>query len=532
MMRLKVLIPLIAVGLALIAQPTYAHGFGERYDLPVPLGYFLVGAGAAVALSFAVIGLFVKGDSEHGNYWRFNLFEHRWSRAILAGPVLTWTLKLLSVFLLGLVVATGFFGSQTPSLNFSPTFIWVIWWVGMGFVAALVGNLWALINPWKILYDWAEVLYAKSKPGRRLSVDEAYPQSWGMWPALLLFLAFAWAESVYPESSLPSRLAVMTIVYSAFTWGGMVLFGKHQWLRHGEAFSVVFGFLTRFAPSEVRVRGSELCRVCDGDCLSQDGNCINCYECFEKALAIARPEAAVASNPGHSRPAELNIRPFAMGLIKTEGVTVDVLAVVILLLSTVTFDGFSAVPAWVDVQSFSLDIFSGSINTLIVNGITIADTIGLLLFPVAFLLVYLTFCYFMYRVVGDSLGVLDLAQAFVYSLIPIALAYNIAHFLTLLVIQGQLLIPLVSDPFGQGWNLFGTAGYTVDIGVINAKIVWFLSISVIVVGHILAVYLAHRISMRLFKSRPTALRSQYPMLALMVIYTVLSLWIIAQPIVE
>ena len=217
----------------------------------------------------------------------------------------------------------------------------------------------------------------------------------------------------------------------------------------------------------MRVRDPDVCRACSGRCLDPDGECVNCYECFERT---------------ESR--ELNTRPFTIGLARNESITDDILVMVVLLLSTVTFDGFSATPAWVDFQSFSLDIFAGTINNVVFNGLTIADTVGLLLFPVAFLLVYLGFSYLMSRSVGNSVGVGDLARAFVYSLIPIALAYNIAHFLTLLIIQGQLIIPLVSDPFGFEWDLFGTVDYKIDIGVINAKALWFLSVGVIVLGHI------------------------------------------------
>ena len=95
-----------------------------------------------------------------------------------------------------------------------------------------------------------------------------------------------------------------------------------------------------------------------------------------------------------------------------------------------------------------------------------------------------------------------------------------------------MIIPLASDPFGYGWDLFGTAGYETSFGVIGAKALWFLSVATIVLGHVIAVYLAHRISLRIFTSRAMAIRSQYPMLALMVLYTVVSLWIIAQPIVD
>jgi hypothetical protein len=97
---------------------------------------------------------------------------------------------------------------------------------------------------------------------------------------------------------------------------------------------------------------------------------------------------------------------------------------------------------------------------------------------------------------------------------------------------GQLIIPLASDPFGAGWNLFGTAGYRVDIGLIGARFVWYTSVLTIVAGHVIAVYLSHVLAIRLFENRRGALWSQLPMLLLMVFYTLASLWILAQPIIE
>ena len=130
------------------------------------------------------------------------------------------------------------------------------------------------------------------------------------------------------------------------------------------------------------------------------------------------------------------------------------------------------------------------------------------------------------------MAVSAVARTFVYSLIPIALAYNMAHFQSLLAIQGQFIIPLLSDPFGFGWDLLGTAEFRANIAIINAKFVWISSVAAIVVGHIISVYTAHVVSLRTMPDRRSALRSQYPMLALMVFYTATSLWIIAQPIVE
>ena len=109
------------------------------------------------------------------------------------------------------------------------------------------------------------------------------------------------------------------------------------------------------------------------------------------------------------------------------------------------------------------------------------------------------------------------------------LAYHVAHFVLFLLIQGQMIVPLASDPFGFDWDLFGTANHRVNFMLVSSNFYWVISVFSILVGHIIAVFLSHTIAFRLIKSQRHAIRSQYPMLALMVGYTVASLWIITQP---
>jgi len=149
-----------------------------------------------------------------------------------------------------------------------------------------------------------------------------------------------------------------------------------------------------------------------------------------------------------------------------------------------------------------------------------------------FLGIYLCVAKLMTVFVRDERSLLNVACSFVYSLIPIALAYHIAHFLGFLIIQGQLVIPLISDPLGLNWNLIGSADYIVNIGIINAKFTWVIAVVSIVIGHIISVFLAHVIASRIIANRRVALYSQYPMLVFMVGYTMISLWILAQPIVK
>ena len=493
-------LPALAPGAAL------AHGFGQRYDLPVPLWLWAAAAAAAVALSFVIIGLFVKASPGLRGYRRLNLLRHPLGRLLTSRPVRLGA-QLVAVALLALILVAGLAGDQSPTRNLAPTAIWVAWWVGFAYLSALVGNLWAVINPWSAIFRWGEALVGSRRPARR------YPSRLGAWPAVALFLAFAWIELVFTGRSMPAQLGRMVIAYSALTWTAMALFGRATWLRFGDPFATAFSVIARFAPTEIRVTDGEACRRCELPCAGPDGACLDCGPCFDRA---APPRRA------------WNLRPFAAGLVNTADVTPSMTVFVLLLLSTVTFDGFTATPAWARLEG----ALYAALAPLGDARLTVIGTLGLLAFPLLFVLVYLAFARWMAWMAADELPTGTVACLFVLPLVPIAIAYHLAHYFTYLLIQGQLLIRLASDPLGVGWNLFGTARYRPDIGIVGARAVWYTAVVAIVLGHVIAVYVAHAVALREFRDRRAALRSQLPMLVLMVGYTVVSLWIIAQPIVE
>ena len=297
-------LPAVLLGVCIAAlwgglapDPALAHGFGQRYDLPVPLWLYITGAGAAVALSFAVIGVFMGGARELHGYPRLNLLRWRVVRAAVH-PAVLLTARVASVLLLVLVVAAGLIGDQAPASNLAPILVWVIWWVGLAYVSALVGDVWGLLNPWKAVFGWAEGLYRRIDSEGELSFHHRYPPGLDVWPGVLLLAAFAWVELVYADSAAPLRIAQMAGVYSVLTWGGMLLFGREQWVRHAEVFSLAFGLLARFAPTEVRVTDTTVCGDCRAECRDLDGQCIGCCDCYERAPAEAR---------------ELNLRPLRHG---------------------------------------------------------------------------------------------------------------------------------------------------------------------------------------------------------------------------
>jgi hypothetical protein len=210
----------------------------------------------------------------------------------------------------------------------------------------------------------------------------------------------------------------------------------------------------------------------------------------------------------------LYLRPPAAGLLDSRSTSTSQAFFVIVMLATVTFDGLRETPLWAVSDS----------------AWTAAATAGVLLTPYVFVLVILGACALMARLTGAS--VMELARLFVPTLLPIALAYHVAHYLSYLLVAGQVAIPLASDPLGLGWDLFGTARYQVAVGIVGARFAWYTAVVVIVLGHVLAMFVAHRLALERFSERRTARLSQYPLAALMVAYTMLSLWILAQPIVE
>ncbi len=156
-----------------------AYGFGQRYTLPVPLWLYLYGSAAVVVLSCVLVGFFVGEERVPGRYRRYDLLRVRWLQTLLTHPALLLALRVLGIGLFAFVVLIGILGEQAPSLNFAPTFVWVIWWVGLGIFTALVGNLWVLVNPWKTIFDWADAIAARTPLGG-LELLAPYPRWLGV----------------------------------------------------------------------------------------------------------------------------------------------------------------------------------------------------------------------------------------------------------------------------------------------------------------------------------------------------------------
>jgi hypothetical protein len=465
------------------AGPAIAHGFGQRYDLPLPLSFYVWGAGAVVAASFVAFSLFLR--PEHEPLRRQMVWRPK-GRLVTA---LVTSARALALAMLIVVIVAGLLGSPDPVRNLAPVMIWVVGWVGLAFLSLLLGDVWALINPWNTVFAAIERCARRIGPGALRPVVSRFPQWLGVWPAFVLFLVFAWMELVWSGKNVPAELAAALLIYSGLTLIGMLVFGRAAWLAHGEVFTPVFGTFARFGP---------LAPMADGS-------------------------------------GSIRVRPPAVGLLEDPPTRISMVALVVALLATVTFDGLLETPLWagVDLAVLYWAAEPSFLELREDQAVRLVRTGALLACVLVFFTAYAGVCALTAAAAGNrDVGFGRVLRSFVLTLVPIALAYHVAHYFSLFFIAGQYAIPLLSDPLGRGWNLLGTAGYRVNIGLVSAWLQWTVAVVAVVIGHVIAVYLSHVTALRVFGTGRAALVGQVPMVLLMVGYTMLSLWILSQPIVE
>ncbi|HEY4887537.1 MAG TPA: hypothetical protein VIJ58_03015, partial [Candidatus Dormibacteraeota bacterium] len=445
-----------------------------RYDLPISLALYLYAAAGVVVISFVLVVLFA-GDQVGAKALQY---PRRAVPALSSAAHSGWPRIVggtIGVAGLLAIVITGLFGSANPLYNPSEYLTWIYFWAGLVILSGLVGNLWYLLNPWAAFYDALRLV--------RLGPVWKLPNV-GVWPAAAAYFSFACLELTTGMANRPWLVATVALVYSAVTLAGMIVFGRDEWLEHCEGFTVLFGIIGRFGPVEAE-----------------------------------RDEAGRIST--------VYLRPWGVGLLKPSPTGWDRVVFVILMLSTLAFDGILATPAWQDF-TVALEPIWLPMGTF---GSFFNRTLGLVLLTVAFLLVFITFMELVVYLGRRNVDLKATVSAFALTLVPIALVYNAAHNYSYLVVQSQALIPLLNDPLAKGWHLWpAVAGFTPSFALAQASTVWYAQVVLIVVGHVIAVYLAHLRAGERFRTAQRALLSQYPMLLLMVMYTMTSLWILAQPI--
>lgn len=454
----------------LTCAQAFAHASDRGHVLLLPTGHYMAGAAFAVAASFLVLALVP--PLRLVALWRKRM-------ALCSVPDLALPLSLLSFAGFAALVAAGLFGSRDPLSNPLPLVVWTLLWVGLTLVQGLAGNAWRWLSPWYGPYRLVTKALATAEPPKGALKLPAWV---GYWPAFVLFSAFAWFELIDPAPDDPERLAIAAGLYWVVSFAFMLAFGFERWSRQGEFLSAFFTMISRFGIIEGERQGDKL------------------------KLALCWPGAK---------------------LDRVEPLPLSGALFLLLTLASVSFDGFSKTFVWLGWNGINPLEFPGRSSLIGINSTGLA-AMFVLLAGLGFVAVLAG-----ERLVRSTLPLPKAAGLLVWSIVPIALAYHFSHYLTSLLVNGQYAIAALSDPFGRGWNLFGTAGMTVEAGIVmgadSAWWLWNLQAAAIVAGHVLAVLAAHLLAYRLHPTAARATLSQLPLTLLMIGYTVFGLWLLSTP---
>jgi hypothetical protein len=452
---------------AVLAAPATASAHGgpiQRNPLPIEPWLFGWAAAAVLVVSFAALALLWPKPRLEQPPWRPLPFG---LGRLLGSRGIEVLCGAIGVALLAVVIVAGYVGPDSAADNLVPTFVMITFWVGLVVLSILFGDVFRAFNPWRAIGRAIGAVVGRRGPARR-----PYPERLGRWPAAVGLLVFTWIELVGGWADTPATLTNAIVGYTVVTLAAQSVWGVETWTRRGEAFSVYFNLLSRISVFETRDR-------------------------------------------------VVGVRPPLGGLPRLDPVTGTV-AFVMVMIGTVTFDGLSQGALWNDIAPTLQDAFGGGEAAT-----KLADTIGLLA-AVGIVAGFYALGIEGARTVGGNMSAARLRRVFIHSLVPIACVYVLAHYLTYLVFEGQAIQYLASDPFGQGWDLFGTASAAIDFSLISQNVTWYLQVGFVVLGHVAALVLAHDRALSTYGQTGEAVRSQYWMLGIMVGFTLLALWLLRQ----
>jgi hypothetical protein len=444
-----------------------AHAFGVRYELPLPLVYFVFGAGIVVLASFVLLARRPVLAAEDGAA----------ADRVPVGPV-----RLLpgvaSLVVLAALVAAGLAGSQERAENIVPTVFWLVLWIAVPLSCGLTGNWTREVNPFAVLARLAD-----SGRARKALLGSPDPVTWpawlGWWPAVATFFLLVIGELVYSDTAtMPWVTAVGLLAGGVISALMGLLFGAPQWLNRGEMFSVLFATWGRLGYFRFGAPGRR----------------------------------------GYTGGLDVPIEPVASRVV-----------FVVMMLVSVTYDGLLATPLWPHVLSGLYDLPGGS-----AAGVYKLATLAFGLLVVIALVIFGALAALIARSAGRPAGPVAALAGLAPSLLPIAFGYLFAHNLEYLITNGQLLIPLIGNPVGlPGWQWLPAPfndSYEVSVPLSPAAF-WYLALAAIIAAHIVAVVVAHRHLGG--GTQPTSrAHPEYQWLAAMVIYTMVSLWLLAQPLAQ
>ena len=488
----------------------------------IPTWLYYSSIAIILVLSF---GLFERlGERSHESR-RINLLRIPGLRGLVKHPLTRFSLRLVFVLLFVFVICAGLFGSQLSSDNIAPLLTWTLWWGGLVLVILYAGSAWCYVCPWDAIADWVEGLRVWGVKKDGLGLGLIVPRKWRtIWIATLMFIALTWLELGFGVTMNPRATAWLALAILCAAFMSAFIFERKAFCRYACPVGRIIGIYSMFAPTEVRAEKPDVCRSCrtqscykgnaTGEAcptslyipaMRENTNCVGCMECVKSC---------------ESDNVAFNLRPWGSDFLAEHRARFDEAALALVLVILAAFHGLTMTSIWRTTLE-RLEMETGL-------GRTAMFSMTMMLLMIGPLLLYAVLMGLSFRLgrSGDH-SYRDYFIRYAYTLVPIALFYHLAHNSEHLLMEGQKIVALSSDPFGWGWNLFGSADWTLA-PLVSLRTLWLIQVILVVIGHVYSLWAARAVSHRFFPDA-SATRSQVPVLAVMVLFSLLSLWLLKQP---
>jgi polyferredoxin/YHS domain-containing protein len=495
--------------------------------LGIPSGIYYSSIALVLLVSFGLFewrgGRDPPKPSERGRA-RIDLLAFGRVRRFLAHAWTRPAMQAVVVALFGLIVVAGLFGNQDAPANLAPVLTWTIWWGGLVILVLYAGKAWCYVCPWDAVAGWAQAL--RPLWGSAAHEGKPWPAALrNVWPAVVLFVALTWLEIGFGVTHRPYATAVLGLLMLGLAVGSALVFERRSFCQHACFVGRISGLYALFASVEVRAADRRRCRTCETSAcfhgndlgsacptsqhllrMDQNTYCTSCMECVKSCE--------------HGNVA-LNLRPWGEDLAHNLEARPDEAFLALVMLALTAFHGLTMTGAWAELM--------GRISRAAGVGEVAAFTAGMTAVVVAPLATYAA----LIAISRWSSGARHIAYReyfirYAYALLPIALFYHLAHSSEHLLLEGPKVVPLMSDPLGRGWDLLGTARWSVP-PMVRLSTLWGVQVSLVLIGHVYSLWAARHIAVALFQDRGMARRSNLVMMAAMVLFSILSLWLLRQP---
>ncbi len=515
---------------------------GEQFDPPLLVDFEVAvgrapgmgGVGwafVAVLAGMTVLGLYlVILKARVGRVAEpLNLLAIPWLRRLLTAPALQPSMQIPLLLLMVIVIFLGLSDVQEGGVNVATKLTWTIWWAGIIFTFFLVGRAWCLACPFGALNEWASRIAA---PVRRL------PKPFrNIWWATGMFVLLTWADEQLGVVRSPSVTAWIVIFFAGLAVAIGIFYERRSFCRYLCPIGGLIGIYSMTAPVELRTRDRSVCAADrEKSCYRGSAQARGC-PMFEFPATMDRNTYCTfcvecVKGCGHDN-LLLRLRAFGKDLWASGRRALDesYLAVMLVGLTLLVTAGMlSTWPGWIEALSRLLPSFVRS-TVKPVTYLSIVESVILLGGALAAVpLLVLGGAALSDRMAGDKgLGTRRTFVVFGYMFVPIGLAMHLAHNVGHLLIEGGGIVPVVQravaiyTPFSLGtpdWQILPLASESV-VGVLQMGLLVGFFVVSLVAGHLLA--------LRVYPDPRTASRALLPLAALALLFTVVGIVLLNQP---